>query len=347
MGPDFLNALKEDRQSMYVADLMRSGLFIIAVIALLWMNIKNKLSQNLTIIFVGVLMVADLVFVDKNYVDKEAFVSAREVDVPFQPTQADAEILKDTTIFRVYDIQGRLQGRTSYFHKAVGGYSAVRPRRYDQVFEYIIENSLNDLAKSIDPQTLSLTKNIPILDALNVKYILVPTEKGEIPITNPYINGNAWFVSQVKTVTTADAEMKGIQSADLKDIAIVNQNEFSDIKNATFAKDSTATIKLQKYKPNYIKYTTQNANEGLAVFSEVYYPKGWNVYVDGKPNTIFRADYVLRAMKVPAGKHTIEFKFEPQVIKTGGTIAIASSIGMLFLIVGGLYFERRKDWKIK
>ena len=344
MGPDFLDVLKEDRQSMYTADLWRSALYIIAVIALLWMSIKNKLSQNLTIVFVGVLMVADLVFIDKNYVDKEAFVSAREVDVPFQPTQADTEILKDTTIFRVYDIQGRLQGRTSYFHKAVGGYSAVRPRRYDQVFEYIIENSLNDLGKNINPETLSLTKNIPILDALNVKYILVPTENGAIPITNPYINGNAWFVNQIKTVSTIDDEMKSLEKTDLKNIAIVNVNDFSGLKNATFVRDSTATITLQNYKPNYIKYTTQNANEGLAVFSEVYYPKGWNVYLDGNKGTIFRADYVLRAMKIPAGKHTIEFKFEPQVVKTGGTIALASSIGMLFLIVGGLYFERKKHW---
>lgn len=346
MGPDFLSVLKEDRKSMYVADLWRSGLFIIAVVLILWMNIKNKLSQNLAIVLVGVLMVADLVFVDKNYVDKDAFVSAREVDVPFQPTQGDAEILKDTSVFRVYDIQGRLQGRTSYFHKAVGGYSAVRPRRYDQVFEYIIENSLNDLGKNINPETLSLTKNIPVLDALNVKYILVPTEQGAIPITNPYINGNAWFVNQVKMVNTADEEMKALENTDLKNIAIVNQNDFSDIKNTTFVRDSTATITLQQYKPNYIKYTSQNANEGLAVFSEVYYPKGWNVYVDGKPSTVFRADYVLRAIKIPTGKHTIEFKFEPQVVKTGGTIALASSIGMLFLIVGGLYFERKKQWKV-
>ena len=347
MGPDFLSVLKEDRKSMYVADLWRSGLFVIAAIALLWMNIKDKLSQNLAVILVGILMVADLVFIDKNYVDKNAFVSAREVDVPFQPSTADTEILQDTTIFRVYDIQGRLQARTSYFHKAVGGYSAVRPRRYDQVFEYIIEKSLNDLGKNINTETLALTKNIPVLDALNVKYILVPTEKGAVPITNPYINGNAWFVNQVKTVTTIDDEMKSLYTTDMKNIAIVNQNDFAELKNASFVRDATANITLQNYKPNYIKYTTQNANDGLAVFSEVYYPKGWNVYVDGKPGTIFRADYVLRAMKVPAGKHTIEFKFEPQVVKTGGTIALASSIGMLFLIVGGLYFERKKQWKIK
>ena len=347
MGPDFLSVLKEDRKSMYVADLWRSGLFVIAAIALLWMNIKDKLSQNLAVILVGILMVADLVFIDKNYVDKNAFVSAREVDVPFQPSTADTEILQDTTIFRVYDIQGRLQARTSYFHKAVGGYSAVRPRRYDQVFEYIIEKSLNDLGKNINTETLALTKNIPVLDALNVKYILVPTEKGAVPITNPYINGNAWFVNQVKTVTTIDDEMKSLYTTDMKNIAIVNQNDFAELKNASFVRDATANITLQNYKPNYIKYTTQNANDGLAVFSEVYYPKGWNVYVDGKPGTIFRADYVLRAMKVPAGKHTIEFKFEPQVVKTGGTIALASSIGMVFLIVGGLYFERKKQWKIK
>lgn len=342
-GIEFIDALKSDRQSMYIADLMRSGFLILLSGGLLWMNFKNKLSNTLTVILVGILMVGDLVLIDKKYVDTKGFVSKQEVNEPFQPTAADLEILKDTSTYRVYDIQGRLQARSSYFHKTIGGYSAVRPRRFDQLFDYIIDKDLADLAKNIDEQTLSLTKNSAVLDALNVKYILVPTENGNISIKNPYANGNAWFVNDVKLVNSADEEMKALRTTDLKKTAIINQKYTLDFKNNLMAKDSVSSIKLITYKSNYIKYSSQNESEGLAVFSEIYYPKGWNVYIDGKINSHFRVDYVLRGMKIPAGKHTIEFKFEPQVVKTGSSIALISSILMLLLLIGGIYFENRKQ----
>jgi Bacterial membrane protein YfhO len=341
-GIEFIDALKSDRQSMYITDLMRTGFLILLVAGLLWMNLKNKLSQSITVTLIGILMVGDLVLVDKKYVDTKGFVSKQEVIEPFQPTPADLEILKDKSIYRVYDIQGRLQARSSYFHKTIGGYSAVRPRRLDQLFDYIIDKDLTDLAKNIDEQTLTLTKNSPILDALNVKYILVPTENGDISIRNPFINGNAWFVNDVKIVNSADEEMEALQTTDLKKTAIINQKYSTDFKSSSIAKDTVSSINLITYKPNYINYSSTNDVEGLAVFSEIYYPKGWNVYIDGKIDAHFRVDYVLRGMKIPAGKHTIEFKFEPQVVKTGSTIALISSILMLFLLIGGIYFENRK-----
>lgn len=342
-GTDFISALKSDRESIYVADLMRTGFLILLVAALLWMNLKNKLSSTITVILVGILMVGDLVLIDKKYVDTKGFVSKQEVNEPFQATPADLEILKDTSNYRVYDIQGRLQARSSYFHKTIGGYSAVRPRRFDQLFDYIIDKDLSDLEKNIDQQTLTLTKSSAILDALNVKYILVPTENGEISIKNPFVNGNVWFVNEVKIVNSADAEMKALQTTDLKKIAIINQKDVPDFKNNLSSKDTISSIKLVSYKSNYIQYASQNDVEGLAIFSEIYYPKGWNVYLDGKINTHFRADYVLRAMNIPAGQHKIEFKFEPQVVKTGSTIALISSILMLLLLIGGLYFENRNQ----
>jgi hypothetical protein len=344
MDPNFLQALKQDRKAMYSSDLIRSAMFILGVILALWLNIKNKLSETITVLFVGVLMIADLFFVDKNYVDAKSFVNATEVDRPFQPSEADLEILKDTSVFRVYDIQGRMQAETSYFHKSVGGYSAVHPRRYDQLFDYIVEKNLADLSGAIDPETLTLTKSNTVLDALNIKYLLISTENGEIPIKNPFVNGNAWFINQVELVQSPDEELKSIEKNDLKSIAIINKNDFSDLKSTNFVKDSTASITLDIHKPNYIKYTSSNQNNGLAVFSEVYYPNGWNVYIDGKENTIFRTNYVLRGLQVPAGKHTIEFKFEPEVVKTGGTIALISTIIMLVLLVLGIYFERKKAW---
>lgn len=344
-GPQFLEALKSDRETLYSADLLRSGFLVLICAGVLWFVIKNKLAQNTALIIIGLVMVADLFFVDKKYVNSESFVNSSQVDIPFQPTAADDQILKDQTDYRVYDIQGRLQGRASYFHKTVGGYSAVRPRRFEQLFEYQIDKALPAIVQSTDEKTLSFTKNNGVLDLLNVKYVIIPVEGGEVPLINPYANGNAWFVSSIKTVNSVDDEMKGLDAIDSKNTAVVNTKEFpeADLKT-NYAKDSIAAISLKEYQPNALKYESNNANEGVAVFSEMYYKNGWNAFIDGKKADHFRADYVLRAMKIPAGKHTIEFKFEPQVVKTGSTIALASSIGILFLIAGGLYFERRKYW---
>lgn len=326
-GPSFVDALKADRKSLYSADLLRSGFFMLISAGVLWLFIKNRIAQNTAIILVGLFMVSDLFFVDKNYVSNKDFISGRDVEVPFQETPTDAEILKDTSIYRVFDIQGWLQARTSYFHKAIGGYSAVRPKRMQQLFDY-------QIAKN----------NMEILNMLNVKYVIQTDKEGkEYPIINPDANGNAWFVGQVELVKSTDAEMKGLDKLNSKNVAVINEAEFPAIKNKAFAKDSSATITLDLYKPNDVKYTSNNSKDGLAVFSEMYYENGWKALIDGKETPIMRADYALRAILIPAGKHSIEFKFEPQVIKTGGMITLFSFIGMVLLLGGGIYFERKKN----
>ncbi|WP_294821440.1 YfhO family protein [uncultured Flavobacterium sp.] len=342
--PGFIDALIQQRKDMYTSDLLRSGLFIIAAAAILWFYTKNKISNTVAVIIVGLLVVSDLFFIDRNYVNKDNFVSASKVNTPFDPTPADDYILKDTANYRVYSFQGRLQGRTSYFHKAVGGYSAVRPRRFEQLFNYIVEPGISNIVGSIDQQSMSFSKPVPVLDMLNVKYVLLPAnDEGEVPVTNPFANGPAWFVKSVKAVDNADGELQSLKEINSKDVAVINKKEFAGaVKKTSFAADSTATIKLAVHQPNYLKYTTDNNNEGLAVFSEMYYADGWNAFIGGKPAPHFRADYVLRAMNVPQGKHTIEFKFEPQVVKTGSKIALYSFIGMLLLLAGGIYFETRK-----
>ena len=324
-GPDFVDALKEDRKSLFSADLLRSGFFILLSSGILWMFIKNKLAQNTTVILVGLLMIFDLFFVDKKYVSAKDFVSGREVEVPFQESPSDTQILKDTTNYRVFEVNGLLNARSSYFHKSIGGYSAVRPRRMQQLFDY-------QIAKN----------NMEILNMLDVKYVIQTDKEGkEFPTSNPNANGNAWFVSQVKLVNSADEEMKALDSLDSKNVAIVNSKDFK-VKNKAFAKDSSATITLDSYKPNHLKYTSNNTDEGLAVFSEMYYGKGWNAFIDGKKIDHIRVDYVLRGLRIPAGKHAVEFKFEPEVIKTGSAITLISSAGMLLLLFGGIYFERKK-----
>jgi len=332
-GPDFVEALKEDRMSLYSADLLRSGFLIVLTFGILWLYIKNKLAQNTTLIIVGIVMIFDLFFVDKKYVSAKDFVSPVQIAAPFQETPSDAQILKDTTHYRVFEVNGNMSSaRASYFHHSLGGYHAAKPRRMQQLFDY-------QIAKN----------NMEVLDMLNVKYIIQSDKEGkEFPTINPNTNGNAWFVSTVKLVNKPDDVMKALDHIDTKRVAVFNvhDNE-AKFRNARLKKqwDTTGTIKVVQYKPNYIKYKSESAKDGLAVFSEIYYKNGWNAYIDGKLTDHFPVNYVLRAMEIPGGKHTIEFKFEPQVVKTGSTITLISSIGMLLILIGGIYFEKfyRKD----
>ncbi|WP_304200206.1 YfhO family protein [Flavobacterium alvei] len=334
-GPSFIDALKADRKTLYSADLLRSGFFLLLVAAALWLFIKEKLAQNTTIIAVGLLMILDLVLVDKKYVDAEGFVSKREVEVPFQETPADVQILQDKSHYRVFEIDGNLSSaRASFFHKSIGGYSAVKPRRMQQLFDY-------QIAKN----------NIEILNMLNVKYIIQTDSTGNsVPVQNPEANGNAWFIKDLLLVNKPDDVMKALGKLDTKHDAVFNVHDYGKkYKNARLKEDfdDSGTIQLDVYKPNYLKYTSNNSGKGLAVFSEIYYENGWNAYIDGEKKEHFPVNYVLRAMRVPEGKHTIEFKFEPQVIQTGSTITLFCFIGMLLLLIGGIYVERKKSLNLK
>lgn len=328
-GPGFVDALKSDRKTLYSADLLRSTFFISVVFGVLWLHLKNTLAQNKAIIILGLLMIFDLFFVAKNYVSAKDFVSGREVEVPFEESPADSQILQDTTHYRVFEVDGNMSSaRASYFHQSIGGYSAVKPRRMQQLFDY-------QIAKN----------NIEVLNMLNVKYVIQTDTTGTpIPAQNPDANGSAWFIKGIKLVQTADEEMKALDNLNTKNVAIVNTKDFNNVRN-TFQKDTLASIILNSYKPNHLKYTSSNSNEGFAVFSEMYYENGWKATIDGKELGIFRVNYVLRGLQIPAGKHTIEFKFEPEVVKTGSTIALVSFVGMLLLLGGGVYFENRQKIK--
>ena len=329
-GSEFINALKEDRKSLYSADLLRSGFLVLLAFGLLWFFVKNKISKSTAVILVGIIMISDLFFIDKNYVNAKSFVSPSEVDVPFQPTAYDLEILRDTSHYRVFEVDGNMSSaRASYFHQSIGGYSAVKPRRMQQLFDY-------QIAKN----------NMEVLNMLNTKFIIQTDKEGkEFPTYNPNHNGNAWFVQKVKFVNSPDQEMKALDSLDSKKVVVVNQPEFGPFFKGdltSFNVDSTATIQLLSYQPNHLKYVSNNSNPGVAVFSEMYYADGWNATIDGESASHFRADYALRAMKIPAGKHSIEFKFEPQVVKTGSTIALISFILMILLLGIAIYMEQKK-----
>lgn len=331
-GEEFIRTLKLDREALYTSDVLRSMLFVGLTFAVLYLFVKNKMKETTTIIIVGVLMVFDLFMVDKRYVSNNPnqFKSARQVDIPFEATEADERILADTTQFRVFEIEaGMNSARTSYFHKSIGGYHAAKPRRMQQLFDH-------QIAKN----------NVRVLNMLNVKYVIQSDENGEkIPLANPAANGNAWFVEKVKFVKSADEEMKALDSLDTKNEVVIN-SLVNDYKGATtISKDSTAMINLVAYQPNHLKYVSNNSKNGFGVFSEMYYKNGWIATIDGKEAPIYNVNYVLRGLEIPAGKHTIEFKFEPQVVKTGSSIALISSIGMFLLIGAGVYYETKKEKK--
>ena len=346
IGPGYLEALKQERIDMYTGDIWRSLLYTLAAALVLWLFTKQKVSETIAVVLVGLLIVGDLFTFDRNYVNADDFVSARKMEEPFEITPADAQIMQDTSHYRVYDPFARQQARTSYFHQAVGGYSAVRPRREDELFTYSFEKGSNDdfapIFKNIDEQTVSLKAPVPVLDLLNVKYLLLQNNDGYVTVKNPHAAGAVWFVSSVTPVTNADDELKSTLKLDVKNVAVINKEKFPEAAaQTTYARDSTATITLTSYEPNELEYTSENKNKGLAIFSEMYYAKGWNAYIDSKLTPHYQADYTLRALLVPSGKHKIQFKFEPQVVKTGSTIALISFIIFLALAGAGVWYERK------
>ena len=328
IGLDFVRALKEDRKAIFTADTIRSLVLVLLVAGVLWMFIQKKLQKNTTIIALGVIMLFDLVVIDQRYVNSEDFVRSSAVNTPFQATQADKEIMRDTDHYRVYDLSGNPfnTARTSFFHNSIGGYHAAKPGRMQELYEFYLADN-----------------NLQVLNMLNTKYFIIPTQEGVMTQQNPETNGNAWFVANVKFVDGANEEILGLDGINTKKTAVVDSKFKEYVPKQSFSKDSASSIQLVSYQPNELKYETSTSQDQLAVFSEIYYPHGWQAYIDGEEAPHFRANYVLRAMMLPAGEHTVTFKFEPEVVQTGSSIALASSLVLGILVVGGLavYFRRR------
>ncbi|HZJ35994.1 MAG TPA: hypothetical protein VFD29_05160 [Gillisia sp.] len=328
MGSEFVRALKEDRKAIFTADAIRSLVFVLLSATLIWLYLKQKASKNLVIAGFVLLILADLISVDRRYVNNEDFVASRIMSQPFQKTAADVEILKDTSYYRVFDLAESPfnTGRTSYFHNSIGGYHAAKPARMQDLFDFYIAKN-----------------NLEILNMLNVKYIIVPEKEGPQVQENPQAFGNAWFVEHIKWVNNSNEEILNLGETDLTKTAVIN-NKFKGQIPSTLDFDPSAQIELIEHEPNKLVYKFSAAKEQLAVFSEMYYGHGWISYIDDKETSHIRANYALRAMMVPAGKHIISFKFEPEVVKTGGTIALTSSIILGLLLLGGIYFTfKNKD----
>ncbi|PSG88054.1 YfhO family protein [Aurantibacter aestuarii] len=322
-GQAFVDALRADRKTFFVNDTFRTLILILISSAVIFGFLKQKISENILIIAFACLIVFDLVGVDRRYVNNDSFVSSRAMTKPYQANKADLAILKDEESFRVLDVESRLPAKSAYFHNSLNGYHAAKLSRFDDVYSFYI------------------SKNNPnILNLFNVKYVIASDEEqGAYPFVNPDANGNAWFVKRVKTLANANEELLALEQLESKELAVTTDKH---LKSENFLVDSTATITLKTVQPNKLEYTSNNKNEGFAVFSEMYYSKGWKATINGKEQPIYRVDYTLRGLKIPAGNHTILFTFEPEVVKTGSTIALISSILVGLLLILGVFFIYRK-----
>ncbi len=341
-GQDFANSLLAsiiaDRQSVVMGDILRS-LFLLAVAAgLIWAFSTQKIKTNIFVIALGVITVLDLILVDKRYLNNADFQpKSAIISQSYTPSPADEQILQDKDPdFRVIDLATDQSfwsdARISYFHKSIGGYHGAKLKRMQELYE----NAMIKDGKL----------NMPILNMLNAKYFITPGQNGEPTAQqNPDALGNAWFVNEIKVVKNADEELKSVNNFNPRTIAFVDQRYNSYLNGKSLKQDTTATIKLTEYKPNALTYESNSASNQVAVFSEVYYRgnEDWKSYVDGQETPHFRADYVLRAMVVPAGKHKIEFKFQPRSVVVGTKIDLFSSIAFVLLIIGGLVMDYRKN----
>ncbi len=321
--PGLVDALIADRKAMLFNDSLRSFTLVVLSFVVLWLHIKKKLNQTKTIVVFAMMILFDLISIDLKYVNSDSFERAKNIDVPFKKTDIDEEILKDKGHYRVANFPNLLQdGSTSYFHNSIGGYHAAKMGRYQELFDYYMTTGVH----------------MEVLNMLNTRYIMYPNQ-GETSVQkNEDANGNAWFVSKVTSVASADNELKLLGTLSTKDEAVLRQGTSVP---PVFEVDSLATIELTGYDVTSLSYQTTASKPQFAVFSEIYYKNGWNAYIDGVLKTHHRVNYVLRGLEVPAGTHQIVFKFEPEVIQNGTVVTLSSYAFMILLPLGWFFLGRK------
>ena len=345
-----ISNIESMRQAMVSADAWRSVVIILIGFALLMAFRFRKLPGKYMIVALAVLCLIDLWQVDKRYLNDGMFVPRSERENPHQPTAADAKILQDRSLnYRVlnFAVSTFNDNETSYFHKSVGGYHPAKLRRYQEMIDAYIAPQMQAAMSEIstkggDMQKVDGRKVFPVLNMLNTKYFILPLQGGTtVALQNPYAQGNAWFVNKIVYVGDANAEYAQVAKINLQTEAVADK-KFESALGQAITNDSTATFRLTSYQPNNLRYTVDSKNGGIVVFSEIYYP-GWTATVDGTPTPIARVNYILRALTVKPGKHTVVFDFHPSSIRTTEIIAYISLVLLLLAIVGTVYVEFRKS----
>lgn len=339
----YYNALLTDRQDLMSSDALRSLVFVLLGGAILYFSLRTKADTKKMTIYgslgLAVLVLIDLWGIDKRYLNENNFVAKSTYKTEtFSPSVADQAILKDQhPSYRVLNLNNPFaETTTSYYHKSIGGYHAAKLKRYQELIDNRLDGEVNQIigtfsSQNIDTIMASFNKT-KALNMLNAKYVIYHPEQP--PLVNPNAMGNAWFVNEYKLVNNADEEIAAINTLDPHTTAVVDKRFESELSGLKITPDSTATIELVSYKPDVLTYKTKAVSEQLAVLSEIYFSNGWQAYVDGKEVPHFRADWTLRAMRVPAGEHEIVFKFEPQGYYNSRHVATASSAVLVLLLIG-------------
>ena len=351
LPPYLLDFLVDERFKMFRIDAIKAVVYVGIAAAVLFLSLKKKIGQNIAIIILGLVSLLDLWSVNKRYLNNDNFIDKTFTENPFQTENsellmqkvgdnknlqsllANANINKtletiaekDKTHYRIYNqVLGTFsETNTSYFKASIGGYHAVKLRRYDDL--------INEYFGKMD------SVKVPrILNMLNTKYMIFGDAEKPEAVTNPQSNGNAWFVSDLKFVKTPNEEIKQIGEVDTKKIAIISQDDQKYFEGKEIAADSTAFLNLTKYQPNELEFKSQSKTPQLAVLSEIYYPKGWKMFIDNKEVPYIKADYLLRAVHVPAGNHTLKMIFAPEVIAKGKLISMICFGLFLLLSLGGI-----------
>lgn len=336
-GRSVINALRDDRQSLYGSDLVRSFIFIALGLGILYLYAKDKLNKNFASVALTILVFIDLIGVDLRYLNSNKYVEKEQFNEYFTPTKADLQIKQDTSYYRVFNnsdgdpssafLLAGSTSRTSYLHNSVGGYHPAKLALYnDLIFEQLVKG------------------NMQVFNMLNTKYFIVanPADRQPVAQQNPEALGPAWFVSAAKYVNNGNEEMRALDNFTPRDTVIIDKREQSKVLFAP-QRDSAANIVLVQNLNDKITYKSSSKTNGFAVFSEVYYPRGWKAFIDGKETPIARVNYVLRGLAIPAGDHNIEFRFEPASYYLGDTTSLVVGIVSILILLYGIFILWKKN----
>ncbi len=344
-----IRSMQQARIGLLKSDAIRSFFFILLGSGSLWLYATNRLSKKYVLPGLVLLIIFDLWSVDRRYLDNDDFVPPRQMQQQFDESKADAFILEDDDPhYRVFSVFRNpfTEVNTSYFHKSIGGYHGAKLRIYQDVIDHYLQTNWQTLSGHFSNggtpgRAKDLLSDMAVVNMLNTKYVIY--HPGQEPLKNPYRFGQAWFVNNLKEVSSAVQELASLRDTDLRNTAIIRDRqvgEWSGYQNT----DSTGNIRLSTYEPEKLVYEAQVSSDKLTVFSEIYYPKGWNAYIDGKEVEIKRVNYILRALMVPVGKHTIEFRFEPNSVKMANTLAVIGGI-LIILLVLFVIWRYRNKWQ--
>ena len=344
----YLTSLENVRIAIFRADAMRSLIFVVLAALLIYFYSVNKVKKAWLLTGIGVLILIDMVGVNRRYLNNDNFIRAKQFDIPFTASAADNYILKDKDAdFRVLDLSKSTfnDASCSYFHKSIGGYHGAKLQRYQDLIEEYLQGEIQSIAgvmtKGVTLEKINnMFKRQQVLNMLNMKYVIFSPDA--MPLINNSAFGHAWFADNVVMVSSADEEIAGLGNNNLVNTAIVDKRFASQLEGSSFKIDSGSQINLISYAPNNLVYSYKSSTEQLVVFSEIYYSKGWNAYIDGEQVPYFRANYVLRALIVEAGQHNIEFKFEPRIWVIGERISFIASLLLILLLITGIGFEVKK-----